>query len=203
MSKNAIVNAAKQVQAALMPANIRDNAIIIPSPQPAKSLQEALDRGLSTYEYTSRCGLTYTIDVERALRARRKIQIEQSKHTPRMLLEPDQRAQYDREHPLPPPPTPEELELRKREADLMRYHVQWKREWEQEKARLEEGLRTGRYGEYPDSHWRLHDLEPPKKEEPKKEQEEEDEIDLGYSDTSDDSDYPVVTIDVDSPTESE
>ena len=43
--------------------------------------------------------------------------------------------------------------------------------------------------------------EPPKKEEPKKqEDEEEDEIDLGYSDTSEEE---VVTIDVDSPTESE
>ena len=196
MSKNDIVNAASQVQAALMPADIRNNAIIVPPPPPAKSLQEALDRGLSTYEYTTMRGTTYTVDVERALRARRKIQIEQSKHTPRMLLEPDQRIQYDREHPLPPPPTPEELRLRRLEADLMRYHVQWKREWEQEKARLEESLRTGRYGDYPDSHWRLHDLEPPKKEEPKKEEEEEDEIDLGYSDTSDDSDYPVVTIDV-------
>ena len=203
MSKNDIVNAASQVQAALMPADIRNNAIIILPPQPAKSLQEALDRGLSTYEYTTMRGTTYTVDVERALRARRKIQIEQSKHTPRMLLEPDQRIQYDREHPLPPPPTPEELRMRKREAEERREYFKWKREWEQEKARLEEGLRTGRYGDYPDSHWRLHDLEPPKKEEPKKEQEEEDEIDLGYSDTSDDSDYPVVTIDVDSPTESE
>ena len=53
----------------------------------------------------------------------------------------------------------------------------------------------------PDSYWRAYDLEPPKKE-----HEEEEEIDLGYSDTSDTSDYSeyeVVTIDVDSPTESE
>ena len=177
-----------------LPAQNQTNAIIIPPPPPAKSLQEALDRGLSTYEYTSRCGLTYTIDVERALRARRKIQIEQSKHTPRMLLEPDQRAQHDREHPIPPPPTPEELQLRKREAEERREYFKWKREWEQEKARLEEGLRTGRYGDYPDSHWRLHDLEPPKKEEPKKEQEEEDEIDLGYSDTSDDSEETITIV---------
>ena len=202
MSKN--VNFAKLYAASQIPPNgglsaqEPTNAVIITPPQPAKSLQEALDRGLSTYEYTTMRGTTYTIEVERALRARRKIQIEQSKHTPRMLLEPDQRAQYDREHPLPPPPTPEELELRKREAEEKRDYFKWKREWEQEKARLEECLRTNRNAGCPDSDWRAHDLEPPewnepKKEEPKK-QEEEDEIDLGYSDTSDDSDYPVVTI---------
>ena len=85
MSKNVNVNAASQVPpnsngglTALLPANILDNAIVIPPPQPAKSLQEALDRGLSTFEHTSSSGATYTLDVERCLRLRRRNQVQGS-----------------------------------------------------------------------------------------------------------------------------
>ena len=168
---------------------------------PAKSLQEALDRGLTSYEYTTSYGRTYTIEVERALRARRKIQIEQSKRTPRMLLEPDERDQRDREtiarrRPLPPP-TPEQQYLHRLNTALIHHYFESKREWEQEKAKLEEDLRTGRYASYPDSYWRFYGLEPPK-EEQEEVHEEEEEIDLGYSDTSDDTDITeeeVITID--------
>ena len=95
---------------------------------PAKSLQEAIDRGLPTYEYTSSTGTTYTLEVERCLRLRRRNQIENSNHKPRPLEhKPDQR---DREtitsgRPLPPPrPDPiarrrQELE-REREQDRRR-----------------------------------------------------------------------------------
>ena len=99
----------------------------VPAP-PAKSLQEAIDRGLPTYEYTSSTGTTYTLEVERCLRLRRRNQIENSNHKPRPLEhKPDQR---DREtiasgRPLPPPrPDPiarrrQELE-REREQDRRR-----------------------------------------------------------------------------------
>ena len=196
MSKNVNVNAASQALNALLPSNIRNNAIIIPPPQPAKSLQEALDRGLSTFQHTTSTGVTYTLDVERCLRLRRRNKIENSKHKPRALEEPDQR---DREGRLPPPPPPiDEEYIRRIDEDTKQYYENWQRNWEQEKAVLERLLRAGLKGGYTDSYWRAHDLEPPKKEEPKKQEheEEEDEIDLGYSDTSDDSDYPVVTIDV-------
>ena len=105
MSKNANVNATQQALNALLPANIRNNAVIIPPPQPAKSLQEALDRGLSTFQRMTPTGYTYTIDVERALRCRHRNKIQRSNHRPRALEEPDQR---DREilarGRLPPPP---------------------------------------------------------------------------------------------------
>ena len=176
-----------------LPAQNQTNAIVITPPPAAKSLQEALDRGLSTFEHTTQHGRTYTIDVERALRCRRQLQVQNSKHTPRALEEPRldpiarRRLEQERERRLDRlreeglkrlDPKVREEYLRSIHISLNRHHAQWMREREQEKAQLEEDLRAGRNtGCYTDSYWRAHDLEPPKKE---KEHEEEEDIDLGW-----------------------
>ena len=193
-----------------------ENTIVITPPPPAKSLQEALDRGLSTFEHTTQYGTTHIIDVERALRCRRQLQVQNSNHTPRALEEPTRRELDSiRETGRTPPPRLDPIARRRQELErererdrrreeafkrldpkvredylrsvhisLTRYHAQQMREWEQEKAALEELLRAGLKGGYTDSYWRAHDLEPPKKEQ--EEHEEEEDIDLGceYSDDS-------------------
>ena len=220
MSKN--VNVAKLYAAAKNSPNggltttiTTENTIVITPPPPAKSLQEALDRGLSTFEHTTQYGTTHIIDVERALRCRRQLQVQNSNHTPRALEEPTRRELDSiRETGRTPPPRLDPIARRRQELErereqdrrreeafkrldpkvredylrsihisLSRYHAQQMREWEQEKAALEELLRAGLKGGYTDSYWRAHDLEPPKKEQ---EHEEEEDIDLGceYSDDS-------------------
>ena len=223
MSKNSNFN--ELFKASQVPPNggltttiTTENTIVITPPPPAKSLQEALDRGLSTFEHTSQYGRTYTIDVERALRCRRQLQVQNSNHTPRALEEPTRRELDSiSETGRTPPPRLDPIARRRQELErereqdrrreeafkrldpkvredyLRSIDIELKSFHAQWKRKWEEERAEleGLLREGTDGCYTDSYWRAHGLEPPKKEheeEEEEEEIDLGYSDTSDDTD---------------
>ena len=104
MSKK--VNFAKLYAAAQVPPNSNgglsaqnqtNDAVVIPPPEPAKSLHEAIERGLSTFRRTAPDGRTYTMDVKHFMRVRRTKQLRCAQRKPQPAREPriDPKVQHD------------------------------------------------------------------------------------------------------------